>query len=139
VGGSGSGDGSGGVDCAYERIYVCGDSHSLAPSWRLLMLEGRQHLLVNCLVTGLKHWHLRREGCFFPKTQVLYGVPITPLAPSLTSLAPPSRLLLSPPSLASPSRLLLSPPPLASPSRPPFSAPLPHPTVLFCPQHDPKL
>ena len=38
-----------------EPIFICGDSHSMSPGWRVL--EGRK--LIPKLVTGLKHWHLR--------------------------------------------------------------------------------
>jgi tetratricopeptide (TPR) repeat protein len=52
---------------AAEEIYVCGDSHSLAPAWKVLAVGGRSIRLRPALVTGLKHWHLRREGEFYPK------------------------------------------------------------------------
>ena len=50
-------------------IYYVGDSHSLTPSWHVVTVQGRRRLLVNRLVTGLKCWHLRPEGNFYPKKQ----------------------------------------------------------------------
>jgi hypothetical protein len=55
-------------------IYVCGDSHSMSPAWR--NVGGRK--LVPKLVTGLKHWHLRKENNFYPKVsfhRVVAGIP----------------------------------------------------------------
>jgi len=48
-------------------IYVVGDSHSLAPSWRSITVGGEERALLGRLVTGLKMWHLRPESEFFPK------------------------------------------------------------------------
>lgn len=58
-------------------IYVCGDSHTLATAWREISLpptskngeqqRERRVLLRPALVTGLKHWHLRKESTFYPK------------------------------------------------------------------------
>lgn len=55
-------------------VYVCGDSHTLATAWREISLpsadsdgEVRRVLLRPALVTGLKHWHLRKESTFYPK------------------------------------------------------------------------
>jgi tetratricopeptide (TPR) repeat protein len=41
-----------------DSLYVCGDSHSLCPSWRTLTIHGKKVLLHSALVTGLKHWHV---------------------------------------------------------------------------------
>eukprot|EP00669_Euglena_mutabilis_P000749 TRINITY_DN10980_c0_g1_i1.p1 TRINITY_DN10980_c0_g1~~TRINITY_DN10980_c0_g1_i1.p1 ORF type:complete len:258 (-),score=89.14 TRINITY_DN10980_c0_g1_i1:29-802(-) len=49
------------------NLYVCGDSHSLSPSWRIVTHRGEPRRLVNALVTGLKCWHLRPESHFYPK------------------------------------------------------------------------
>ncbi len=55
-------------DCGEAKpIYVCGDSHSLCPSWQSITVRGRLRLLVPALVTGLKAWHLRPESVFYPK------------------------------------------------------------------------
>jgi tetratricopeptide (TPR) repeat protein len=53
-----------------NKIYVCGDSHSLSPSWNIL----NNSLLVNRLVTGLKCYHLRKESAFFPKYNFLKAI-----------------------------------------------------------------
>lgn len=52
-------------------LYICGDSHSLAPAWGSLTFRGADHLLIPKLVTGLKHYHLREESDFYPKQQFL--------------------------------------------------------------------
>ena len=61
-----------------SRIFVCGDSHSLTPSWSYLTLGGERRLLVNALVTGLKCWHLRDGTHFYPRynfNNVVAGIP----------------------------------------------------------------
>lgn len=67
--------GEGGADGGDTNpIYVCGDSHSMSPAWRTV--GGRK--LVPKLVTGLKHWHLRKESNFYPKAsfhRVVKGIP----------------------------------------------------------------
>eukprot|EP01012_Entosiphon_sulcatum_P035814 TRINITY_DN4552_c0_g1_i1.p2 TRINITY_DN4552_c0_g1~~TRINITY_DN4552_c0_g1_i1.p2 ORF type:complete len:733 (+),score=129.12 TRINITY_DN4552_c0_g1_i1:2499-4697(+) len=50
-----------------HALYVCGDSHSLSPSWKVIQHKGRPTMLLNALVTGLKCWHLRPESRFYPK------------------------------------------------------------------------
>jgi hypothetical protein len=50
-----------------ELIYVCGDSHCLSPAWQRVVSTNKTLLLEPKLVTGLKHWHLRPEGDFYPK------------------------------------------------------------------------
>ncbi|ETO79490.1 hypothetical protein, variant 1 [Phytophthora nicotianae P1976] len=50
-----------------DAIYICGDSHTLATAWREISPHGEQILLRPALVTGLKHWHLRKESTFYPK------------------------------------------------------------------------
>ena len=54
-----------------DIVYVVGDSHSLSPSWHNVSLCGgtRRAVFVNCLVTGVKIWHLRDESTFYPKRQ----------------------------------------------------------------------
>eukprot|EP01060_Flectonema_neradi_P038450 TRINITY_DN8067_c0_g1_i1.p1 TRINITY_DN8067_c0_g1~~TRINITY_DN8067_c0_g1_i1.p1 ORF type:complete len:768 (+),score=192.64 TRINITY_DN8067_c0_g1_i1:342-2306(+) len=54
-----------------NTLYVCGDSHSLSPSWRTINIKGTEHLMVNSLVTGLKCWHLRKDAHFYPKYNFL--------------------------------------------------------------------
>ncbi|KAL3669720.1 hypothetical protein V7S43_005100 [Phytophthora oleae] len=53
-----------------DAIYVCGDSHTLATAWRKISVLGRPTLLHPALVTGLKHWHLRKESTFYPKVNL---------------------------------------------------------------------
>ena len=55
-----------------DEIYVCGDSHTLAPAWKVLQVKQKRLRLKPALVTGLKHWHLRREGTFYPKRNFYY-------------------------------------------------------------------
>ena len=50
-------------------LYIVGDSHALAPSWRVVQWRGESRLPVPRLVTGLKVWHLREASDFFPKVQ----------------------------------------------------------------------
>ncbi|KAL4086206.1 hypothetical protein PRIC1_014337 [Phytophthora ramorum] len=50
-----------------DSIYVCGDSHTLATAWRKINVQNHPVLLRPALVTGLKHWHLRKESAFYPK------------------------------------------------------------------------
>eukprot|EP01064_Diplonema_japonicum_P014133 TRINITY_DN2166_c0_g1_i1.p1 TRINITY_DN2166_c0_g1~~TRINITY_DN2166_c0_g1_i1.p1 ORF type:complete len:848 (+),score=191.20 TRINITY_DN2166_c0_g1_i1:2332-4875(+) len=55
------------VPVTNETLYVCGDSHSLTPSWHTVNIDSKTHVMQNCLVTGLKCWHLRPESHFYPK------------------------------------------------------------------------
>ncbi|TYZ62063.1 hypothetical protein PybrP1_010063 [[Pythium] brassicae (nom. inval.)] len=48
-------------------IFVCGDSHTLATAWREIRVRGEPVVLRPALVTGLKHWHLRKHAVFYPK------------------------------------------------------------------------
>ncbi|POM78678.1 Hypothetical protein PHPALM_3765 [Phytophthora palmivora] len=54
-------------DATTGVVYVCGDSHTLATAWRTIDFHGQSTLLRPALVTGLKHWHLRKESTFYPK------------------------------------------------------------------------
>jgi hypothetical protein len=66
--------GGGAAAGAPRVLHVCGDSHSLAPSWRRLSVHGAPLLLKSALVTGMKHWHLRPSSKFYPKAN-FYQVP----------------------------------------------------------------
>jgi hypothetical protein len=55
------------LEAAKNPIYICGDSHVIAPAWSVVYVEGRARLLVPKLVTGVKLWHLRPESDFYPK------------------------------------------------------------------------
>lgn len=48
-------------------LFLAGDSHCLAPAWRMVRLRGKPRLLTPLLVTGLKAWHLREDSNFYPK------------------------------------------------------------------------
>jgi hypothetical protein len=50
-----------------DVMYVVGDSHVLSTAWKVINVQGKRTLLVPALVTGLKIWHLREEGVFYPK------------------------------------------------------------------------
>merc|ERR1719325_101426 len=57
--------------CA-DPLYVIGDSHALSGAWRTVDLppaEGRPErlVLVPCLVTGVKIYHLREKSDFYTK------------------------------------------------------------------------
>lgn len=43
-------------------IYVVGDSHVMSPAWGIISINGKYRLLVPRLVTGVKHWHLRKTA-----------------------------------------------------------------------------
>ena len=56
-------------NCAASRpIYVCGDSHTVSLAWGILDTPTGPRLLIPKLVTGVKHWHLRQDSRFYPKT-----------------------------------------------------------------------
>ena len=46
-----------------EKIYVCGDSHSLALSWQTI----NNKLVIPKLITGMKCWHMQESTLFFTK------------------------------------------------------------------------
>ncbi|KAL0051898.1 hypothetical protein WJX82_004074 [Trebouxia sp. C0006] len=52
-------------------LYLCGDSHCLSGAWNLVQLRGQPRVLVPCLSTGLKIWHMRQAGIFYPKHSFL--------------------------------------------------------------------
>ncbi|KAL0028549.1 hypothetical protein WJX79_000906 [Trebouxia sp. C0005] len=52
-------------------LYLCGDSHCLSGAWNLVQVRGQPRVLVPCLVTGLKIWHMRQAGIFYPKHSFL--------------------------------------------------------------------
>jgi tetratricopeptide (TPR) repeat protein len=62
--------GSDPADASPEPVmptFICGDSHTLATAWRTIYPNGSPVQLRPALVTGLKHWHLRKESEFYPK------------------------------------------------------------------------
>mmetsp|Transcript_21674 Transcript_21674/g.31092 ORF Transcript_21674/g.31092 Transcript_21674/m.31092 type:complete len:659 (+) Transcript_21674:511-2487(+) len=52
------------VSPSANPLYLLGDSHSLTSAWSKLP---SQRLVVPKLVTGVKQWHLRADGDFYPK------------------------------------------------------------------------
>lgn len=61
-----------------DVVYVCGDSHTLATAWREIHVHHRRTILYPALVTGLKHWHLRKETTFYPKLNFWHVVATIP-------------------------------------------------------------
>ena len=77
------------ADAAGRPIYVCGDSHCMSPAWSVVYARAgsntpgsRQEflprLLVPRLVTGVKQWHLRPDGTFYPKANFMHAVKSIP-------------------------------------------------------------
>ena len=54
----------------YPYLYALGDSHVLPLAWRRIQFQGRTHTLYPLMATGVKAWHLRKAGKFFPKAHV---------------------------------------------------------------------
>ena len=50
-----------------DVIHVFGDSHVLSLAWRSLKVGPETMVLQPVLATGVKAWHLREEGDFYPK------------------------------------------------------------------------
>jgi len=48
-------------------IFLVGDSHVVPAAWRSVDVRGSRHVLVPCLVTGVKIWHLRAASKFHTK------------------------------------------------------------------------
>ncbi|CAK4369876.1 unnamed protein product [Aphanomyces euteiches] len=69
-----------------QPVYVCGDSHTLATAWRSVSVHGQEHFLCPALVTGLKHWHLRKESNFYPKANFFNMVKTIPSGASVVFL-----------------------------------------------------
>lgn len=61
-----------------DVVYVCGDSHTLATAWRRIQVHGKEVQLRPALVTGLKHWHLRKASEFYPKANFWHVVASLP-------------------------------------------------------------
>jgi hypothetical protein len=58
-----------------QTIYVAGDSHSMPPAWHTATVSGQKVRLSPLLVTGMKAWHLRPDGKFYPKDNFYSVVP----------------------------------------------------------------
>ena len=62
-----------------EVVYMLGDSHSLSSAYhRVENQQGKSVLFVPRLVTGLKCYHLRPEGCFYPKRNFEHAIRSVP-------------------------------------------------------------
>ena len=84
------------LEASQRPIYICGDSHCLSPAWSVIYQECDKkveasvtegvtgvkikvpRLLVPRLVTGIKQWHLRPQGVFYPKTGFQHTIEKTP-------------------------------------------------------------
>ena len=84
-------------EASRRPIYIVGDSHCMSLAWSIIRVDersqvkgsdevsralgantGNSRLLVPRLVTGLKQWHLRNEGTFYPKANfhhTIEGIP----------------------------------------------------------------
>ena len=61
-----------------EFIYFASDSHSISPAWRVINYRGKSHVIHPLLATGVKVWHVRKEGCFYPKFSLLNALKAVP-------------------------------------------------------------
>jgi hypothetical protein len=52
-----------------KPLYVIGDSHVVPLAWSLVEVDGTPRVLLPLLTTGIKHYHLRSDGDFYPKAQ----------------------------------------------------------------------
>lgn len=52
-------------------LHVLTITSAPAGAWNIVHLRGQAYVLVPCLVTGLKIWHMRRAGIFYPKHSFL--------------------------------------------------------------------
>jgi hypothetical protein len=86
------------LEASKNPIYICGDSHCLSLAWSVIYQdcdkksvsvssapEGEKgvnrktpRLFVPRLVTGIKQWHLRPQGVFYPKTGFQHTIDNTP-------------------------------------------------------------
>ena len=88
------------IEASRRPIYICGDSHCLSLAWSVIYQkcdekivssdtenEGEKgigglipRLFVPRLVTGIKQWHLRQQGVFYPKSGFHHTIENTPSA-----------------------------------------------------------
>ena len=61
-----------------EFIYFASDSHCLSPAWRVINYRDQPHVIHPLLATGVKIWHIRKEGCFYPKFSLLNALKEVP-------------------------------------------------------------
>ena len=61
-----------------DKLYVVGDSHVVPLAWNILSVGGQPRILRPLLSTGIKHYHLRSEGDFYPKAQFVNNLKSIP-------------------------------------------------------------
>ena len=61
-----------------EFIYFASDSHCISASWRLINYRGKPCIIHPLLATGVKIWHIRKEGYFYPKFSLLNALKAIP-------------------------------------------------------------
>ena len=59
-------------------IYFASDSHCISPAWRMINYRDKPHVIHPLLATGVKIWHIRKEGCFYPKYSLLSALEAIP-------------------------------------------------------------
>lgn len=59
-------------------IYFASDSHCISPAWRIIDYCDKPHVIHPLLATGVKIWHIRKEGCFYPKFTLLNALKEVP-------------------------------------------------------------
>jgi hypothetical protein len=93
------------LEASKNPIYICGDSHCLSLAWSVIYQdcdkksvsvssapEGEKgvgktpRLFVPRLVTGIKQWHLRPQGVFYPKTGFQHTIENTPAGADVSNL-----------------------------------------------------
>ena len=66
------------LPCNPNFVYFASDSHCISPSWRAINYCGKPHIIHPILATGVKIWHIRKEGCFYPKFTLLNALKDVP-------------------------------------------------------------
>ena len=66
------------LPCNPNFVYFASDSHCIPPSWRTINYCGKPHIIHPLLATGVKIWHIRKEGCFYPKFTLLNALKDVP-------------------------------------------------------------
>lgn len=104
------------LEASKNPIYICGDSHCLSLAWSVIYQdcdkksvsvssapEGEKgvnrktpRLFVPRLVTGIKQWHLRPQGVFYPKTGFQHTIDNTPAGADVSNNEKKYLLLLYP-------------------------------------------
>lgn len=61
-----------------EFVYFASDSHCISPAWRIIDYCNKPYVIHPLLATGVKIWHIRKEGCFYPKFTLLNALKAVP-------------------------------------------------------------